>query len=259
MTIPISTKEYLIDNINNILSVAIQNRLIIPFYQPIINNETNEIVKYEALMRIDYNDKILYPKDFLDYSLKNNFYMELSRLMLEKIFYDVSEYNINVSINLTMEDISDDITTSLIYSLLKTSKYPKNITFEIVEIFHIFNTEKFNIFSNEIKKYGSMLSIDDFGTGYSNFEYFSKFEFDFIKIDGLFIKDILDNEKHEKIVKSLSSLVEGTDIKLIAEYVENETIFEKIKTLKIHYSQGFLFGEAIPIEKVISRTCYINI
>ena len=171
--------------------------------------------------------------------------------MLENIFHDVSKYNISVSINLTMEDISDDITTTLIYLLLKTCKYPKNITFEIVEIFHIFNAEKFTIFSNEIKKYGTMLSIDDFGTGYSNFEYFSKFEFDFIKIDGLFIKDILDNKKHEKIVKSLSSLVEGTDIKLIAEYVENEIVFEKIKKLKIHYSQGFLFGEAIPIDKIV--------
>lgn len=253
MTIPISTKEYLIDDIDSILSIAIKNDLIVPYYQPIINNETNDIVKYEALMRINYNDKILYPKDFLDHSLKNNSYMILSRLMLQKIFYSVSAYDINVSINLTMEDISDDVTTTLIYSLLKNCKYPKNITFEIVEIFHIFNTEKFTIFSNEIKKYGSMLSIDDFGTGYSNFEYFSKFEFDYIKIDGLFIKDILNNKKHEKVVKSLSSLVEGTDIKLIAEYVENENIFEKIKSLKIHYSQGFLFGEAIPIEKIINN------
>lgn len=238
------------DEISKILEISIKNNLIVPYYQPIVNNISQKVEKYEALMRINFNNRVLIPKDFMRYSIENGIYPVLSLQMIQKIFNDVNIFNIKVSINLTMQDICNENITLKIYELLKKCKYTENITFEIVEIFHILDTDKFTKFANEIKNFNAKLSIDDFGSGYSNFEYFSKFDFDYIKIDGLFIKDILTNKKHQNIINSLLLLVKDTNIKLIAEFVENEFIFKKLKELGIHFSQGYYFGKAIPIKEI---------
>lgn len=249
---PKSKKEYKLNTINKIKH-CISNKLIIPYYQPIINNKTGLVEKYEALMRLHYNNEILFPNDFMTLSLKSKTYSSLTQLILDKIFEDVNLHNISVSINLTMDDINNNETCYKIFELLNNCKFPENITFEIIETIEIINLEIFRNFISNIKKYNAKISIDDFGSGYANFEYFSRFEFDYLKIDGYFIKDILTNIKHQNIVNSLVLLTKKSNIKLIAEFVENEEIYKMLQRLGIHFSQGYFFGKAQPIQNIINK------
>jgi c-di-GMP phosphodiesterase len=237
-------------NIINKIKHCINNKLVVPYYQPIIDNSTGKIYKYEALMRLKYNNEIIFPNIFMDLALKSKTYHTLSILIIEKIFKDVNSYGINVSINITMDDINNKETCFKIFDLLQKCQYPENITFEIIETVEIVDLENFDNFLKRIKSYNSKMSIDDFGTGYSNFEYFSRFDFDYLKIDGYFIKDITTNKKHQDIIKSIVSLTKDSNVELIGEFVENIDIYEKIKELGVHYSQGFYFSKPKPIEKL---------
>ena len=228
---------------------CIGNNGVLPYYQPIIDNKTKEVHKYEALMRLDYKSDIIFPSDFMDLSLKSKTYKALS---IKQIFGDVDNHNIHVSINLNNDNITNKETVGIIHKLLSNCKYPGNVTFEIIETFEIKNFDIINRFIADVKKYGAKISIDDFGTGYSNFEYFSKLDFDYLKIDGSFVKDIAFNTKHQNIVNSLVLLVKGTKIKLIGEFVENKHILQKLIDLGVHFSQGYYFGKPQPLDALLN-------
>ena len=124
---------------------------------------------------------------------------------------------------------------------LKSIQNLERITLEFTETDKI-DFKRAVIFLNELKKIGIKISIDDFGTGYSNFENLLHFDFDYLKIDGQIIKNI-HNKKNESIVHSILSFCKINDIKIIAEYVENESIYNKVCELDIEFSQGFYVGK----------------
>ncbi|MDY0117872.1 MAG: EAL domain-containing protein, partial [Sulfurimonadaceae bacterium] len=86
------------------------------------------------------------------------------------------------------------------------------------------------------------ISIDDFGSGYSNFEYLLRLDADFIKIDGSLIKDIDTNIDSEDIVRTIVGFAKKKNIKVVAEFVSSEAIYNKIKELEIDFMQGYYLG-----------------
>ena len=99
-----------------------------------------------------------------------------------------------------------------------------------------------------VKALGCKIAIDDFGTGYSNFEYLVKLKADYIKIDGSLIKDIDKNRISEIVCKNIVNFARDLNMKTIAEFVENESIFNKVKELGIDYSQGYYFDKPLEIK-----------
>ena len=95
---------------------------------------------------------------------------------------------------------------------------------------------------NCIKSLGCKIAIDDFGTEFSNFARLLNMNFDFIKIDGSFIKDIHKNENSYKIAKTITQFAHSTNAKVIAECVHSKEVQKIIKELKIDFSQGFFFS-----------------
>ena len=171
--------------------------------------------------------------------------------MILKCFDNFKDMNDKqVSINLTIEDISNIRTFNFIIEQLSKNKNNEFITFELVETEGIDDFELFDKFVNTIRKFGANISIDDFGTGYSNFSYLTKMEPDFLKIDGSLIKNI-ENEKDFDVVKSIVDFAKMYNIKTIAEFVENEDIYILVKELGIDYSQGYHFGRPVPFEDII--------
>jgi len=98
-------------------------------------------------------------------------------------------------------------------------------------------------FISNAKENGMKIAIDDFGTGYSNFEYLIKLNTDFLKIDGSLIKEIDTDEKLYSVVETMTQFAKKNDIKVIAEFIANEKLYEKIKELDIEYGQGFYLGK----------------
>ncbi len=233
----------------SIIKNAIENSRIISYFQPIIDNKTKEVTKYESLVRlIDENDKVLTPIHFLETSKKSNYYTQITNLVLEQSFNVLKLCEKDISINLSALDIEQTTTRLKIFKLLKKFKeFAPRVVFELLEDE---NVKDFNVvkeFICEVKKHGVKIAIDDFGAGYSNYERLLDYQPDILKIDGCLIRDIETSSYSLSAVKSIVTFAKEQNLLTIAEFIENEAIYNIIKDLNIDYSQGYYFGKPRPM------------
>ncbi len=228
---------------------AIINDKIEPLFQPIVDCQTQEVVKYESLMRmVDENGEYIAPTYFLELAKKNKLYSSLTKIMINKTFDIFQNLNYMVSINLSVDDILNNEIVTLIKQRLSTDNSMRNkIVFEIIESEGIENFDSVVEFINEIKPYGCKISIDDFGTGYSNFEYLMKLKVDYIKIDASMIKNIDVNNESKIITETIVDFAKKLNIKTVGEFVYSKEVFEKIKEIGVDYAQGYYFGKPTKI------------
>jgi len=241
-----SLKEKIRNNIimiEKIKQAIIEDR-IVPFYQAIVDNKTKKVSKYEALIRlIDRDGKVLTPNLFLKHAKKAKLYGELTKIMIEKTFKKFEKLDFEFSINLTIQDILSYTTRKFLYERLKEYKCGSRLILEIVESEGIENFEDIISFINKVKRFGCKVAIDDFGSGYSNFSYLAKLKVDFIKIDGSLIKNIHKDENQKNIVESILLFTKKQGLETVAEFVENEEIFNVLQKLDVNYSQGYHFSK----------------
>ena len=239
-----NTKQYQ-DNIEWTIKIqdAIKNNGIIPFYQPIFDTQTKKPFKYEALMRLKDQERYASPFFFLDIAKRSNLYLDLSLVMIQKVFMQIKESDSTFSINLTSQDIESDLIRNYCYEMLQDPSIAKRTIFEIVESEELHNIPIVNEFLLQIKTLGAKISIDDFGTGYSNFEYLLRLEADIIKIDGSLIKNIDTNIDSEDIVRTIVSFAKRKNIQVVAEFVSSEAIYQKVKDIGVDFVQGYHFGQ----------------
>ena len=222
---------------------AIETGGVIPHYQAILDVKNNKIDKYEALMRLNDDGKIVSPFFFLDVSKKSGQYLQLTKKMVKKTFEYFSNKNCDFSINLTFEDLSNETISQYILDSIKEYNVGSKLIIEIVESEEVKDFSIINHFFDEIKKLGCKIAIDDFGSGYSNFEYLIKLNADFIKIDGSLIKDLLVNKGNENIVSMIIKFAKDQGIKTVAEFVSSKEIFDKVTSLGVDYVQGYYIHE----------------
>jgi PAS domain S-box-containing protein/diguanylate cyclase (GGDEF)-like protein len=223
---------------------ALLNDRIEPFFQPIVDATTEEVIKYESLARIrDKEGNIIAVSDFLSIAEKSSFFENFTRQIIQKIFSISKKSNIEVTINLTYENISSKELVSYIENRLKNHNGPI-VTFEMLESEEISDYGVLEDFINMVKKYGAKIAIDDFGTGYSNFSHLSKFKADFIKIDGSLISNIQNDENSRLIVSILVEYAKKNNIKVVAEYISSQEIASIVKELGVDLLQGFYYGKA---------------
>ncbi|WP_231963966.1 EAL domain-containing protein [Sulfurospirillum sp. UCH001] len=230
----------------HIIKTAIDNRKIISYFQPIVNNQTQKIEKYESLVRLVTEDgQLLTPLYFLDTAKKGRYYSKITKIVLENSFaalYKISEAAI--SINLSVHDIERDEITHYIENLLvQHEDEAHRIIFELLESEDIKDFALIKQFIQKVKAKGVKIAIDDFGTGYSNFERLLSYEPDILKIDGSLIKNIHNNQINQHIVETVMLFAKKQNLSTVAEFVENETIYEIVRDMGIDYSQGFYFGK----------------
>ena len=230
----------------HIIKTAIDNRKIISYFQPIVNNQTQKIEKYESLVRLVTEDgQLLTSLYFLDTAKKGRYYSKITKIVLENSFaalYKISEAAI--SINLSVHDIERDEITHYIENLLvQHEDEAHRIIFELLESEDIKDFALIKQFIQKVKAKGVKIAIDDFGTGYSNFERLLSYEPDILKIDGSLIKNIHNNQINQHIVETVMLFAKKQNLSTVAEFVENETIYEIVRDMGIDYSQGFYFGK----------------
>ncbi len=234
------------DNINIISKIkdALKADMFIPFFQGIVDNKTKKIVKYESLIRLKTDDgKIISPFFFLEHAKKAKLYTKLTEVMIKKSFAKFADLEYEFSINLSRQDIESPKIVNLLLESLERYGCGNRVVLEIVESEGIDSFEKMSEFISTVKKYGCKIAIDDFGTGYSNFSYLSKLNIDYIKIDGSLVVDIDKDESQLATVESILHFAKKMNIKTIAEFVENEAIYNVLNTLGVDFSQGYLFSK----------------
>lgn len=223
---------------------ALENYRIVSYFQPIVNNQTQKIEKYESLVRlINSQNKVVSPHEFLNISKQGRYYNKITHRVLENSFKILDKIKTKLSINLCAEDIEKELTRHYIFKLLdKYKESNQRIIFEIVED----GLEDFEIvvdFITNVKKRGVVIAIDDFGAGHSNFERILRLQPDILKIDGSLIKNIQTDTYSKSIVETIVNFAKKQNIQTIAEYVENEAIFDLLKEIGVDYSQGYYFGK----------------
>ncbi|PHR58149.1 MAG: GGDEF-domain containing protein [Arcobacter sp.] len=232
------------------IKIALVNDKIVPYFQPIVNNATQEIEKYECLVRlIDEKNEVISPYFFLEVAKHAKLYEPITKIMIKKSFQTFSNSKYEFSINLSIEDITDYNLFGYIKNMLSIYPLSNRVCFEILETEKIENYQVISDFVNEVRALGCKVSIDDFGSGYSNFSHLLNLNFDYLKIDASLIKDIHNDKNKQIIVKTIVTFAQELGIKTIGEYVESKEIYDYITKLGITYSQGYYFSP--PVKTII--------
>jgi EAL domain-containing protein (putative c-di-GMP-specific phosphodiesterase class I) len=231
----------------------IKEKKVEPFFQPIMDNKTSEIVKYEALMRLyDQKGNVLLPQVFLSKARKYRLFNKLMEILIIKVINYIKEYKIHVNINLDYNDILNPAMKNLIINNIKDNDVGSYLTIEILESSKISNFYLVNDFINDLKAFDVKIAIDDFGSGFSNYEHILNINTDYIKLDGSLIKKI-DEDIYYNLVKSITLFCKEQNIKIVAEFVGDLKTLRYVKSLNIHYSQGYYIGKPVEINEILKR------
>ena len=133
---------------------------------------------------------------------------------------------------------------------MKSQRYNldlSRITFEVLEnVNSVAKDDTTTQTIQALKRFGCKIAIDDFGVEHSNFLRLLELDFDYLKLDGVFIKDIAASSKSRKIVEAVVNLSKTLGIKTVAEFVENEAIYEILKEIGVDYAQGYYIAKPAP-------------
>lgn len=243
-----------------------QNRFLL-YGQPIVPlHNTKEGLHFEVLLRYrDDRGNIIPPGAFLPAAERYNLASELDRWIIATLLEWLSSHPDFLktltlcSINLSGLSLSDETMLKYISEQFERWAIPTDkLCFEITETAAISNFSYATNFINQLKAQGCLFSLDDFGSGLSSFAYLKNLPVDYLKIDGLFVKDILDDQVDLAMVKSINEVGHVMNKKTIAEFVENEAIFNLLKTLGIDYAQGYGIGKPVPLDELKPITCLFS-
>ena len=229
----------------SMIKTALHKSKIISYFQPIINNKTQKIEKYESLVRlVDENDKVLAPFFFLDVAKKGKYYSAITDTVLDNSFNALLTTNMDISINLSALDIERRLTRVKVFELLEQHKeHASRVVIELLEDESVKEFQTILAFIDKVKKMGVKIAIDDFGAGYSNFERLLDYQPDILKIDACLVKNIATDAYSKNVVQTIVSFAKAQGIKTVAEYVESEAIYDIVKEMGVDYSQGYYFGK----------------
>jgi len=226
------------------------------YVQPIISMEGDaRCTHYEVLIRYrDPDETIISPSQFLPPAERYNLIERIDIWVVDKIIHWLQENKdeareVMFSVNLSGRSIGSQTFHKYLHEKLQQSDIDKSaLCFEITETSVVENIEKSVDFINSIKQLGVKFSLDDFGTGLSSFSYLKRFPVDYLKIDGEFIRDIIENETSFVFVRSMTEVGHSLDMKVIAEFVESDTMYDRLREANIDYIQGYHVGKPVAIE-----------
>ncbi|MFW5443527.1 MAG: EAL domain-containing protein [Methylococcaceae bacterium] len=231
---------------------VLYGQLIVP-----ISGE-QEGLHFETLIRYqDEQGHTIPPGAFLPAAERYNMAPALDRWVISHIFEWISKHDSLLeklalcSINLSGLSLSDESMLGFITETINRYSIPtEKICFEITETAAIGSLSNATKFINHLRNEGCSFSLDDFGSGLSSFAYLKNLPVDYLKIDGLFVKDILEDKVDLAMVKSINEVGHVMGKKTIAEFVENKQIFMLLKELGVDYAQGYEIAKPVPLDEL---------
>jgi len=241
------------------LSDALEKDLFCLYAQAIKPTKPSlDHVHYEILVRLKEKNKIVLPGVFLPPAERYNIITKIDAWIIKKTFaflatsIDNFHPKTHFSINLSGQSLGDYTILNLILSLLnKKQVCGSRVHFEVTETMAISNLQSANSFIKQIKKHGCGFSLDDFGSGLSSLSYLKNLDVDTLKVDGVFIRDVLHDPIDGEMVSSINNIGHVMGMKTVAEYVENKQIADKLTLMGFDYLQGNYIGKPMPLETLL--------
>ena len=247
------------------ISDALRNQKFQLYYQEIlpVQEEMPKSFHCELLMRTESEThELISPMKFIPAAERYNLMGDIDRWVASTAIQNITVLEKNTpsdkaslyGINLSGQSLSDDLFLDYVSGLFEVYDInPQNICFEVTESTAIVNPDIALKFMKEMKSIGCKFALDDFGTGISSFSYLKMFPFDFVKIDGGFIRNITASEVDREMVGSICRIAKVLGIKTIAEYVEDDTVFARLRNLGVDYAQGYGISEPAPLSRRLSE------
>ena len=234
---------------------AIQNEVLRPYYQPLVDLSTGRITGFEALVRWPHPERgMISPAEFIPVAEDTGLINALGGLMLRCACMDAALWpdEVRVAVNLSPLQFRTGNLLAVVMDALKQSGLPaKRLELEITETLLLEKSSQVLATLHALRALGVHISMDDFGTGYSSLSYLRSFPFDKIKIDQSFVRDLGANRDAQAIVRSIISLGVGLGVTITAEGVETESELSCLRAEGCHEGQGFLFSRARPNAEII--------
>ena len=227
------------------LKEMIESNKLVCYYQPIRHLKNGVLHHYEALLRIEDGDNVIFPDRILPAIENSYLYSYLTKKIID---YNVRvlrmDLDMKISINLSADDLIND---SIIFLLSQNADLSTRIYIEILETKSI-DYKRVEGSIQKLKRLGFKICIDDFGSGYSNLNHLLNLSVDYLKIDGSIIKEILHDKRAYSIVKTFALFSQENNIEVIAEFIDNQEIIDVLIGFGIEYGQGFFFSQAKPYD-----------
>jgi len=245
-----------IEKINNALN---ENKFCL-YAQLIEPLHSSSDKHYELLIRMINDANVVIPPDkFLPAAERYNLITKIDQWVIShaiNLFKENESFfkSINFcSINLSGQSLTDQTVLNQIKRELDDAKIPGHkICFEITETAAISNFTVAVKFIEDLKAYGCKFALDDFGSGLSSFGYLKKLPVDYLKIDGMFVKGIVDDTIDQAMVNSINEIGHVMGMQTIAEFVENDSIKAMLNEMGVNYVQGYGIHKPQPLEELIN-------
>jgi diguanylate cyclase (GGDEF)-like protein/PAS domain S-box-containing protein len=235
---------------------AIQNDVLRPYYQPLIDLSTGRIAGFEALVRWPHPERgMISPGEFIPVAEETGLISAVGGLMLRRACMDAAEWpdDVRVAVNLSpLQFRVGNLLAQVMETLKQTGLAASRLELEITETLVLEKSSQVLATLHALRSLGVRISMDDFGTGYSSLSYLRSFPFDKIKIDQSFVRDLGANRDAQAIVRSIISLGKGLGVVITAEGVETEAELSCLRNEGCHEGQGFLFSRARPNAEIVS-------
>lgn len=231
----------------NRLKEVLDNDRLVPWFQPIHDNHSGQITKYECLLRmVEPDGNIVSAGRFIDIANKLRLNRRITELMITKCFERFTSREDEFSINLSYGDITEPETVGQILTALESSGIGHRVIFELLESDSISSYDHIHGFIEKVKPFGCRIAIDDFGTGYSNFAHLSSLNVDYIKIDGSLIRNLDEDNTAFLVTSGIVQFARSLNMETVAEFVHSESVQARVRELGIDFSQGEYFSMPLP-------------
>jgi len=233
------------------------NRVLL-YSQPVVRLADQSAVHQEILVRIvDRKGALVLPGQFIEVAESLGMAQEIDLRVVGKLIdvLQAPEFRgrkTRFFVNLSRTSISDAHWVRRFQTMLAAKPIDHSqLVFEITETAAMSSVDVTQDFIAQMKTMGCRFALDDFGAGFSSFYFLKRFDVDYLKIDGSFVRDLAADDASRLFVRALCDVARGLNKQVIAEWVEDQAVRDILVEMGVQYGQGFLFARPLPFPALI--------
>jgi EAL domain-containing protein (putative c-di-GMP-specific phosphodiesterase class I) len=238
--------------VSRIMHAFDENRFVLYFQNVMPLTATDDHAYREVLVRmLDENGELVPPMAFIPAAERYGVMSTVDRWVVQTALGWLARHQSeeHLAINISSQSLGDEDFLKFVMEQFRATRLsPRRICFEITETAAIANWNRAIHFISALRTLGCRFALDDFGSGMSSFAYLKSLPIDFIKIDGAFVRDMIDDEVDFAMVEAVNRIGHVMGIRTTAEYVENDAILERLRGMGVDYAQGFGLHTPQPFE-----------
>ena len=223
------------------------------YYQPVFRLKDRSVAHYEALVRMRGKaGRLIPPGEFIPVAEKRGLISALDRLVADIVLRDLRAHpEVSVYINLSGVSLGDDALRKHLMLATEDPDIASRLGIELTETTVVKDTYQANAWITVLRAQGCRFALDDFGIGFNSLAYLRNLQFDQLKIDGSYVRAIVEDGKTRALIAAIQALAGSLGLETVAEWVETVPIMEAVTELGLTYGQGFLLG--VPLPKFLGR------